>query len=51
MRGGWVKGNYEVGVLQSLLDHLPLEEIAYDVAAGVSIGAVNAATIGLYEKG
>ena len=51
LRGGGMKGNYEVGVLQSFLDHLPAEEIQYDVVAGVSIGSVNAATIGMYEKG
>jgi predicted acylesterase/phospholipase RssA len=42
---------YEVGVLESLLAHLPQEEIEYDVVTGVSIGSVNAATIGMYEKG
>ena len=51
LRGGGTKGNYEVGVLQSFLDNLPQEEIEYDVVVGVSIGAVNAATIGMYEKG
>jgi predicted acylesterase/phospholipase RssA len=51
LRGGGTKGNYEVGVLQSFLEHLPPEEIQYDVVVGVSIGAVNAATIGMYEKG
>lgn len=51
LRGGGTKGNYEVGVLKSFLEHLPAEEVAYDVVVGVSIGAVNAATIGMYEKG
>ena len=37
--------------MQSFFDHLPAEEIAYDVVVGVSIGSVNAATIGMYEKG
>ena len=46
-----MKGNYEVGVLFSFLDHLPPEEIQYDVVTGVSIGSVNAATIGMFEKG
>jgi predicted acylesterase/phospholipase RssA len=51
MRGGGVKGMYEVGVLESFLENLPAEEIAYDVSVGVSIGAVNAAVLGLFEKG
>ena len=51
LRGGGVKGMYEVGVLESFLAHLPAEEIAYDVVTGVSIGSVNSATIGMYEKG
>jgi predicted acylesterase/phospholipase RssA len=51
LRGGGVKGMYEVGVLESFLANLPPEEIAYDVSVGVSIGAVNSATIGLFEKG
>ena len=51
LRGGGTKGNYEVGVLQSFLENLPQEEIEYDVVVGVSIGAVNAATIGMYDKG
>lgn len=51
MRAGGVKGMYQVGILQSLYDHLPIEEIAYDVTTGASIGAVNAATIGMFAKG
>lgn len=51
MRGGGTKGNYEVGVLQSFYDNLPPEEIEYDVVVGVSIGSINAGTIGIYEKG
>ena len=51
LRGGGTKGNYEVGVLKSFLANLPAEEIAYDVVVGVSIGAVNAGTIGIFEKG
>ena len=51
LRGGGTKGNYEVGVLQSFYDNLPSEEIEYDVVVGVSIGSINAGTIGIYEKG
>mmetsp|Transcript_9261 Transcript_9261/g.15574 ORF Transcript_9261/g.15574 Transcript_9261/m.15574 type:complete len:271 (+) Transcript_9261:140-952(+) len=51
LRGGGTKGAYEVGVIQSLFDHLPLEEFQYDVITGVSIGAVNAATLAMFDKG
>ena len=51
LMGGGVKGNYETGALQSLYDHLPKGEVAWDVATGVSIGACNAATIGVYDIG
>jgi len=51
LRGGGTKGSYEVGVLQSFYDNLPSEEIQYDVVVGVSIGSINAGTIGIYEKG
>lgn len=42
---------YQCGVLQSLYDHLDIEEISYDVSSGASIGAVNAAVLGMFEKG
>ena len=51
LRGGGTKGAYEVGVIQSFYDNLPKEEIQYDVVVGVSIGSINAGTIGIYEKG
>jgi predicted acylesterase/phospholipase RssA len=40
-----------VGVLFSLYDNLQKEDIAYDAVVGVSIGAVNSGTIGIFEKG
>ena len=51
MRAGGVKGMYQVGILQSLYEHLPHSELAYDVTTGASIGAVNAATLGMFAKG
>ena len=51
LMGGGVKGNYETGVLQSLYDHSPEGEVAWDVTTGVSIGAINTATFGIYEVG
>lgn len=50
MRAGGVKGMYQVGILQSFYDNLPHSEIAYDVTSGASIGAVNAATLGMFAK-
>lgn len=51
MRGGGTRGAYEVGVLKGFLDHLPPEELQYDVVVGVSIGAINSAVFALYDKG
>lgn len=51
LRAGGVRGMYQVGVLQSLYDNLDEGEVAYDVCTGASIGAVNAAIIGMFEKG
>jgi predicted acylesterase/phospholipase RssA len=51
MRGGGTKGAYEAGALKAMSDVLDPIDIAYDVLAGVSIGAVNAAYISTYERG
>ena len=51
LRGGGVHGSYEVGVLNSLVDVMPPEELEYDYVGGVSIGAVNASLFSLFEKG
>lgn len=51
LRAGGVKGIYEVGVLQALYDKVGKEKIAYDVAVGTSIGAVNAGIIAMFPKG
>ena len=50
-RGGGVHGSYEVGVLNALVDHMPSEEVGYDYVGGVSIGALNASILSLFEKG
>jgi len=50
-RGGGVHGSWEVGVLQGILEKFPAEEVAYDYIAGVSIGAINASIMSLYEPG
>lgn len=34
-----------------MYDNLPTEDVSYDVSSGASIGAVNAAIIGMFDKG
>ena len=51
MRGGGTKGAYEVGALKAMADMLEPIDIAYDVLAGVSIGALNAAMFATFERG
>lgn len=48
LAGGGVRGAYEVGVLRYLLHDL---EIHFDVIAGVSVGALNAAVLSQFNKG
>jgi predicted acylesterase/phospholipase RssA len=51
MRGGGTKGAYEVGALKSMAEMLEPIDIAYDVLAGVSIGAINAAMFSTFKRG
>lgn len=51
MRGGGSKGAYELGVLKGLIKNLDPSEYRYDVVVGVSVGAINAAVIGIHEPG
>lgn len=51
MRGGGTKGAYEVGALKAMEELLEPIDIAYDVLAGVSIGAINAAIFSTFERG
>lgn len=51
LRGGGTKGAYEVGALKALTSLLDPEDYAYDVVVGVSVGAINAALLSLFEKG
>jgi NTE family protein len=51
MRGGGTKGAYEAGVLKAMAELLEPIDIAYDVLAGVSIGAMNAAYLATFERG
>jgi len=43
LEGGGDKGAYEAGVFSYMANHLPPEEVQYDVLTGVSVGALNAA--------
>lgn len=51
LRGGGSKGSYEVGFLKAITKLLDPIEYSYDVVVGVSIGAINAAILALYEPG
>ena len=51
LRGGGTKGAYEVGALKVMAEMLEPIDIAYDVFAGVSIGALNAAMLSTFERG
>ena len=51
MRGGGTKGAYEAGALKAMSELLDPIDIAYDVLAGVSIGAMNAAYFSTFERG
>ena len=51
MSGGGTKGAYETGVLEAMADLMPQQEMAYDVVAGVSIGAINANSLAVNKIG
>ena len=50
-RGGGVHGSWEAGVIKAIFENMPVEEIQYDMIAGVSIGAVNASILSTFPKG
>ena len=49
--GGGIHGSFEAGALKALVEHMPAGEVQYDIIAGVSIGAYNAALFALYPPG
>jgi NTE family protein len=51
MRGGGTKGAYEAGALKAMAELQDPIDIAYDVLAGVSIGAMNAGYFATFERG
>ena len=51
LRGGGSKGSYEVGFLKGMTKNLDPIEYHYDVVVGVSVGAINAALLAIYEPG
>ena len=51
LKGGGIHGAYESGVLKSIVEQMPAEDIKYDYVSGVSIGAVNASFIALFPPG
>jgi len=51
MSGGGSKGAYEAGALHSIFHTLEAPQGEYDVVSGVSVGAINSATLALFGKG
>ena len=51
LRGGGIHGSYEAGVLKSIVEQMPAEDIKYDYVTGVSIGAINASLFALFAPG
>jgi predicted patatin/cPLA2 family phospholipase len=51
LQGGGDKGSYQAGAMQGLFSKLPPEEVAYDVVTGISVGALNAAGLALFQPG
>jgi len=51
LQGGGDKGAYQAGVIKGLSESLPEEERKWDVVTGISVGAINAGVLSLFEKG
>jgi len=51
MSGGGSKGAYEAGALHSVFHTLKAPDAEYDVVSGVSVGAINSASMALFAKG
>jgi predicted acylesterase/phospholipase RssA len=51
LSGGANKGAYEVGVMKGMVDLLQPEEVTWDVASGVSAGAINTAGMAMFAVG
>ena len=49
LSGGGAKGAYEVGALWEMVNQG--EDVQYDVISGVSVGAINALGLAMFEKG
>jgi len=51
LRGGGVRGAYEVGAIKAFVENLEPIEYAYDYISGISVGALNAAVMAKYSRG
>lgn len=52
MSGGGSKGAYEAGALNTIFNHFDgTTDAQYDVVSGVSVGAINSASMALFAKG
>ena len=51
LEGGGDKGAYQVGALKGLVDNVPDREVEWDVITGISVGAINAGGLAIFEIG
>lgn len=51
LSGGASNGAWQAGVLQGFMTYGNPEDFAYDVVTGVSVGSINTALIGMWQKG
>jgi len=51
LEGGGDKGAYQSGALKGLVDSVPNKEVEWDVVTGVSVGALDAIAISVFDKG
>ena len=51
LEGGGDKGAFQVGAFKAMTEQLHPREVTYDVISGISVGAINAATIGIFPIG
>lgn len=51
IEGGGARGGYSAAVVKALTDHLPNEDLQYDIITGVSAGALNTGSFATFAKG
>jgi predicted acylesterase/phospholipase RssA len=49
--GDALRGPYQAGVLQGLIEDYPADEVSFDIATGVGVGAFNAIMLSRFGQG